>query len=176
MMEPKHRSPKAHPHSGIRPVIPADRPAIEKMVVTSGKFNAAEVATAVELVDEALEKGEDSGYYFAVLEEDGDQPSVHGYACYGPTPLTQGVYDLYWIVVDPAAQKKGYGRRLLEYVEKDVVVRGGRMLLIETSSQESYGGTVRFYHRAGYELVARIKNFYRIGDDKLIFSKNLVPL
>jgi ribosomal protein S18 acetylase RimI-like enzyme len=111
-----------------------------------------------------------------VLEEDGEKPSVHGYACYGPTPLTQGVYDLYWIVVDPSAQKKGYGRRLLEYVERDVVVRGGRMLLIETSSQESYGGTVRFYHRAGYELVARIKNFYRIGDDKLIFSKDLIPL
>ena len=175
-MEPKDHSRKAHSHPGIRPLVPTDRPAIKKMVVSSGKFNEGEIATAMELVEEALENGEDSGYYFAVLEENGDQPSVHGYACYGPTPLTQGVYDLYWIVVDPSAQKKGYGRRLLEYVEKDVVVRGGRMLLIETSSQESYGGTVRFYHRAGYELVARIKNFYRVGDDKLIFSKDLIPL
>ncbi len=155
---------------------PADRSAIEEMVVSSGRFNAEEIATALELVDEALERGEASGYFFAVLEEEGQKSSIRGYACYGPTPLTQGVYDLYWIVVGPSAQRKGYGRRLLEFVEKDVAGRGGRMLLIETSSQESYGGTVRFYQRAGYDLAARIKNFYRLGDDKLIFSKNLIPL
>jgi ribosomal protein S18 acetylase RimI-like enzyme len=175
-MESNLTARKGHSHSAIRPLDTADRSAIEKMVVSSGKFNDGEVATAMELVAEALEQGEASGYFFAVLEEDGERPSVHGYACYGPTPLTQGVYDLYWIVVDPSAQRKGHGKRLLEYVEKDVVMRGGRMLLIETSSQDSYGGTVRFYHRAGYELVARIKNFYRVGDDKLIFSKDLIPI
>ncbi len=173
-MEEKGPSRKGHTHFDIRPLNPSDRSAIERMVVSSGRFNAGEIATAVELADEALEKGEASGYFFAVLEEKGEKPSVHGYACYGPTPLTQGVYDLYWIVVDPSAQRKGYGRRLLDHVEKDVVGRGGRMLLIETSSQESYEGTVRFYHRAGYEQVARIRNFYRIGDDKIIFSKDLI--
>jgi len=175
-MEPKSSSRKGHSPSGIRPLEPADRSAIEEMVISSGRFNAQEIATALELVDEALEKGEASGYFFAVLEEEGQKSSIHGYACYGPTPLTQGVYDLYWIVVSPSAQRKGYGRRLLEFVEKNIAGRGGRLLLIETSSQESYGGTVRFYQRAGYDLVARIKNFYRVGDDKLIFSKNLIPL
>ena len=49
----------------------------------------------------------------------------------------------------------------------------GRLLLIETSSQESYGDTIRFYEKSGYPLVARIKGFYRPGDDKLIFAKEL---
>ncbi len=49
----------------------------------------------------------------------------------------------------------------------------GRLLLIETSSQESYGATIRFYEKSGYPLVARIKGFYRPGDDKLIFAKEL---
>ena len=80
---------------------------------------------------------------------------------------------MYWIVVDPAAQKKGIGRYLLEYVEREIKKQGGRMLLIETSSQESYGATIRFYERSGYQLAARIKDFYRIGDDKLVFSKVL---
>lgn len=97
-----------------------------------------------------------------------------GYACYGPVPLTQGVYDLYWIVVDPSSQGKGFGRALIEYVEKDVLNRGGRMILIETSSQETYGDTVHFYERSGYHLGARIRNFYRIGDDKLVFQKELI--
>ena len=157
----------------IRSLRPADRSRIEEMVVSSGNFSAVEIATALELVDEALRAGEASGYIIAVIEDKKADPTVIGYACYGPTPLTQGVFDLYWIVVDPADQGKGHGRLLIEYVERDVVKRGGRMLLIETSSQETYRATIRFYRQTGYELVARIKNFYRIGDDKLVFSKEL---
>ena len=157
----------------IRPIEPHDRSRIEEMVVSSGKFNQEEIATALELVDEALEKGEERGYLIVVLEEGKEHPAVKGYICCGPIPLTQGVYDLYWIVTDPVVQGKGFGQHLLEYVEGDIIKRGGRMLLIETSSQEAYGPTIRFYKRAGYELVAHIKNFYRIGDDKLVFSKEL---
>jgi len=157
----------------IRKLEPGDRPRIAEIVTSSGNFNAVEITTALELVDEALKEGEKSGYMIVVLEEGKEPPAVKGYACYGPTPLTEGVYDLYWIGVDPVFQGKGFGQRLLKYVERDVVKRGGRMLLIETSSHETYGATIRFYERSGYELVARIKNFYRIGDDKLVFSKEL---
>jgi ribosomal protein S18 acetylase RimI-like enzyme len=143
----------------IRQLKPRDRSRIEEMVVSSGNFNDVEIETALELVDEAIKKGDTSGYVFA---------------CYCPTPLTQGVYDLYWIVVDPAAQKKGHGRYLLEYVEREVKKQSGRMLLIGTSSQESCGETIRFYERNGYQLAARIKDFYRIGDDKPVFSKVLM--
>ena len=156
----------------IRKLEPRDRSPIEKMVISSGKFNDVEIATAMELVDEALEFGEESGYIFSILTY-GRNRRAQGYACYGPVPLTEGTYDLYWIVVDPATQGKGVGRHLLEYVERDVMSRGGRMILIETSSQESYGDTIRFYEHRGYHLAARIKNFYRIGDDKLVFQKEL---
>jgi GNAT superfamily N-acetyltransferase len=158
----------------IRQLEPRDRPVLEEMVISTGKFNDVEVATALELVDEALDRGEESGYLFAVLEYRKKDRAVQGYACYGPVPLTQGAYDLYWIVVDPASQGKGFGGYLLGYVETDVLRRGGRMILIETSSQESYGATVRFYEHSGYHLAARIRNFYRVGDDKLVFQKELI--
>jgi ribosomal protein S18 acetylase RimI-like enzyme len=157
----------------IRPLEPRDRSSIENMVVSSGKFSEVEIATAMELVDEALKGGEEGGYIFAVLETVTPSTKVRGYACYGPIPLTEGAYDLYWIVVDPASQGTGLGRQLLQHVERDVLSRGGRMVLIETSSQESYGATVRFYERGGYFLAARIRNFYKIGDDKLVFQKEL---
>ncbi len=172
-MQPNPSEKRKEEAVRIRSLKPTDRSRIEEMVVSSGNFNSVEIETALELVDEALKRGEASGYIFAVLEGKKESPAVKGYACYGPAPLTQGVYDLYWIVVDPADQGKGFGRFLIEHVERDVVRRGGRMLLIETSSQETYGATIRFYERSGYELVARIKNFYRIGDDKLVFSKDL---
>ena len=158
----------------IRRLERSDRPFIEKIVISSRKFNDVEVATALELVDEALARGEESGYLFAVLEYGKRDRAVQGYACYGPVPLTQGAYDLYWIVVDPASQGKGFGGYLLRYVETDVLRLGGRMILIETSSQESYGATIRFYEHSGYHLAARIRNFYRVGDDKLVFQKELI--
>ncbi|HWR96852.1 MAG TPA: GNAT family N-acetyltransferase [Candidatus Methanoperedens sp.] len=158
----------------MRPLETRDRARIREIVVAAGNFNAAEIATALELVDEALAKGEASGYLFLLLEDAADPPALQGYACYGPTPLTDGVYDLYWIVVDPAAQGRGMGRRLLALAEEDVRRRGGRKLLIETSSLESYAGTSRFYERSGYALVARIRDFYKLGDDKLVFSKDFL--
>jgi len=174
MMPPYRSEKKVDQEKRIRQLEPRDRSQIEEMVVSSGKFNDVEIETALELVDEAIKEGDASGYIFAVLEYGKSSPMLRGFTCYGPTPLTQGVYDLYWIVVDPAAEKKGNGRYLLEYVEHEVIKQGGRMLLIETSSQESYGATIRFYERNGYQLAARIKDFYRIGDDKLVFSKTLM--
>ncbi len=49
------------------------------------------------------------------------------------------------------------------------------MLLIETSSQATYARTVDFYRRNGYAQEARVRNFYRVGDDKLIFLKEPTP-
>ena len=108
-------------------------------------------------------------YITFVIDEDG----VRGYVCIGPVPLTQGVYDLYWIVVDAAARGRQYGQRLLRFAEEEVKRRAGRMVLIETSSLPAYEGTRRFYLAAGYPEVARIANFYKPGDDKIIYGKNV---
>jgi len=153
----------------IRPMEPRDRERVLDIVTATGNFTPAEIAIALEVVDEGLADPE-SGYFLFVAE---DETGVAGYECHGPTPLTDGTYDLYWIAVDPRTQGSGYGRALLRFAEEDVLRRGGRLLLIETSSQESYGATIRFYEKSGYPLVARIKGFYRPGDDKLIFARDL---
>jgi ribosomal protein S18 acetylase RimI-like enzyme len=159
----------------IRPIAAGDRPRILEIVTATGNFTSAEIAIAMEVVDEALaDPAAPRGDYRAYVVED-DRELVAGYECHGPTPLTVGTYDLYWIAVDPACQGAGFGRALLSFAENDVRAAGGRLLLIETSSQESYGDTIRFYEKSGYPLEARIKGFYRPGDDKLIFAKELAP-
>lgn len=152
----------------VRPLEPRDRSAIEAILHGAGNFTPVEIETALELIDEWLHEGEASGYYVSVVEDGND---VRGYVCFGPVPLTDGTFDLYWIAVDSASQGRGYGQRLLQFSEDDVRRRGGRWLFIETSSQEAYGATQRFYERAGYALVARLPEYYRAGDDKLIFGK-----
>jgi ribosomal protein S18 acetylase RimI-like enzyme len=96
-----------------------------------------------------------------------------GYACYGPTPGTDGTYDLYWIAIHPDAQGAGDGSRLLHEVERRLGERGGRLLVVETSSRESYIGTRRFYERRGYHEAARVSSFYAPSDDRVVYTKRL---
>jgi len=104
---------------------------------------------------------------------DGDD--VLGYVCYGPHPLTDGVFDLYWIAVDPAAQGRGVGRALMREVEAGVALRNGRLLLVETSGSPEYQAARRFYESCGYRYQAVIHDFYEPGDDLIIFGKVLKP-
>jgi ribosomal protein S18 acetylase RimI-like enzyme len=158
----------------IRPMVAADRGGVFRILENAGNFTPEEVATALELIDEWLELGEHSGYLTYVLESQGDDSAeVFGYVCFGPTPLTESTYDLYWIAVDKSQHRGGVGKKLMKFAEEEIARRGGRLLLIETSSQETYGGTIQFYERTGYELVGKIKEDYKPGDDKLIFVKRL---
>jgi ribosomal protein S18 acetylase RimI-like enzyme len=156
----------------LRTLEPDDREPVHEILVRTGYFTAVEIATALELIDDWLTRGEPSGYLCFVATDPGTDV-VLGYVCVGPAPLTEGTYDLYWIAVDPHTQGRGIGRALLNWAEGEVEHRRGRLLLIETSSQEVYQSTVRFYERCGYALVARITDYYRAGDDKLVFGKYL---
>ena len=99
--------------------------------------------------------------------------TLEGYACWGPTPCTDGGYDLYWIAVHPRAQGGGYGGTLMRAVEALLRERGARLLVAETSSRASYAETRDFYRRGGYVERARVRGFYAVGDDRVIFSKLL---
>ena len=155
----------------IRPLDSGDRDAVAGIITRAGNFTADEIEVAMELVDEWLANGEDSGYLTYVLADDSATRAVHGYVCVGPAPMTEATFDLYWIAVDPTEQGRGYGQRLLAAAETNVRSRGGRLLLIETASQAAYAATIRFYERAGYTLASRIADYYRVGDDKLVFEK-----
>jgi len=162
------------PNRVIRPLVAADRSGVFRILENAGNFTPEEVAIALELIDEWLELGEHSGYLTYVLESQGDEVSeVLGYVCFGPTPLTEATYDLYWIAVDKSKHRGGVGKRLLKFAEEEIARRGGQMLLVETSSQEIYGGTIQFYEKTGYVMVGKIKEYYKPGDDKLIFVKKL---
>jgi GNAT superfamily N-acetyltransferase len=154
----------------LRPLRSADREPIAALVRATASFNPGEVAVAVELVDTALSHGNASGYFFIVAETGG---AVAGYTCYGPNPMSDGAYDLYWIAVDPRSQGQGIGRALLQAAEGDARQKGGRMLIIETAGKASYDKTRAFYERCAYALTARLPDFYAAGDDKLFYVRRL---
>jgi ribosomal protein S18 acetylase RimI-like enzyme len=158
----------------IRPAVLADSGRIREILVATARFTDQEVGWAMDLVDLGT-LPDASNYLVHVLEEPDSGPGrrIQGYVCYGPTPMADGVYDLYWIAVDPRHHGQGFGQILLRFVENEVRRQAGRMLLIETSSKRSYAPTIRFYQQAGYREISRIKDFYRIEEDKLVFCKHL---
>jgi ribosomal protein S18 acetylase RimI-like enzyme len=165
---------KTSSHIKIRRTVAEDRPALLDILSRTQAFRPHEVAVAVELIDEFLEAGEQSGYTCLTALEEGS-PRVAGYACYGPTPLTDRLYDLYWIATDPALGRKGVGAALLQHVERVLAEAGARKLIIETDSNPLYESAVKFYLKQGYIEEARIKDFYADGNDKLMFTKRLRP-
>jgi ribosomal protein S18 acetylase RimI-like enzyme len=96
-----------------------------------------------------------------------------GYICYGPTPMTDGTFDLYWIASDPAARGRGVGAGLVGAMERDLRERKGRLVRVETSAQEAYGPTRGFYAALKYVEEARFRDFYKAGDDLIILAKRL---
>jgi ribosomal protein S18 acetylase RimI-like enzyme len=154
----------------IRELEPADRIPIEHILCGAGNFTNDEIDVALELIDHGIH-GTDVSYCFLVsMNELG---AVTGYACFGQVPMTDGTYDLYWIAVEQKLQGAGIGHALMDAVEKKLRVAGARLLLIETASKPSYTATRAFYERIGYELMARIPDFYRPGDDKVIYGRRL---
>jgi ribosomal protein S18 acetylase RimI-like enzyme len=96
-----------------------------------------------------------------------------GYVCYGPTPMTEGTFDLYWIAADPAVRGQGIGAGLVRAMEADLRARKARVVRVETSATEAYGPTRRFYEALQYGEECRFREFYRPGDDLVILAKRL---
>jgi GNAT superfamily N-acetyltransferase len=155
----------------VRPLTREDRRTVLEIIHSTGMFTPDEIVVAHELIDITLDQPEQKDYVIVVAEDEGGR--VVGYLTYGPTPLAEGTYDLYWMAVRSGEQGRGYGRELLGWLEKAVREAAGRMILIETSSQPKYEKTRRFYSGLGYQEISRIPDFYRKGDDRITFVKHL---
>lgn len=150
---------------------PEDLKKVREICDSTGFFRDDETDVAVELVSEALEKGQQASGYSFIFAMEGNQTC--GFVCFGSTPCTVGTYDLYWIVVDDRYRGKGIGLQLLEQTEHDLRESKARKLYIETSSTDKYLPTRKFYLKAGYTEEARLKDFYLPGDDKIIYARYL---
>jgi ribosomal protein S18 acetylase RimI-like enzyme len=151
-------------------VRPSDYDAVKRILASTGFFRPDEVDVALELVQEYLSRGNESGYHFFFVDVDDE---TVGYTCYGEIPCTIKNYDLYWIAVDSHYHRSGLGRQLLHKTEDAIRTTGGRFVYIETSGRAQYQPTVEFYLRMDYELVAELNDYYDVNDSKLIFTKQL---
>jgi ribosomal protein S18 acetylase RimI-like enzyme len=143
---------------------------VEKIVKSTDVFSELEIETAKELLLTQLANPNDT-YQFLFIEEN---RKVVGYSCFGKIPLTEDNFDLYWIAVLKNEHKKGFGKVLLKETEKIVKNQNGRAIYIETASNPKYENTRNFYLRNDYIKIAEFPNFYKLGDAKIVYVKNIL--
>jgi len=147
----------------------ADPETVREIVTSTGFFNPEEIEVAVELVDEYLSKGKDSGYQFVFAEN--KEKTTMGYSCYGKIPGTKNSFALYWIAVHEKYRNMGLGKVLLKETEADIFGQDGSGIYVETSSRAQYLPTRTFYVNNGYLQKARFEDYYDKGDDLVFFVK-----
>src|SRR5215471_18585845 len=153
----------------IRAISSKDRNALAELLGRIETFSPQEVACALELIDQALKPNNPDYQVLVAVKQD----KVVGYICYGPTPMTEGTFDLYWIASDPQVRGQGVGGALVAAMEGDLRRRRARLVRVETSAMEAYGPTRGFYEAMKYREEARFRDFYKVGEDLIILSKRL---
>ena len=148
--------------------LPGDLLAILEATRSVGVFNDEEVRTVDELFQGYLKDPAVSGYNFLSCKDD---DTLLGFACWGPTALSQGATDLYWICTAHNARGRGVAAALFAAVEDAVLASGRWLIVIWTSSREEYAPARRFYLRMGCTLQTQITDFYARGEDLCVFVK-----
>jgi len=155
----------------IRPLLEKDRARLLSMLIKTRSFTSLEIDVAMELIDIVLKDPIQKDYQIDCIVDDQDQ--AIGYICYGPTPMTQGTFDLYWIAVDPDFQEQGVGSKLLSFLEELVKAEGGRLILADASTIPHYEKTLKFYLKNGFQEVGRVPDYYHPGNDRITFCRRL---
>jgi ribosomal protein S18 acetylase RimI-like enzyme len=154
----------------IRPIAAEDRARLLKLVERQDNFNAQEREVAIEVIDDTLNPDKND---YSILVAASEEQGAVGFICYGEIPMTDRRFDLYWVAVEPALGRQGVGRLLLAGMEAELSSQGPAKVYVDTSSTPGYDRARGFYEKNGYRVACILHDFYRDGDDKVIYLKEL---
>jgi ribosomal protein S18 acetylase RimI-like enzyme len=102
-----------------------------------------------------------------------NEQQVIGFCYAVPEALTEGTWNMLAIAVLPTEQGKGAGGAIVAALESHLSASRNRVLIAETSGTDDFARTRNFYRKNGYTEEARIRDFWAMGDDKIVFWKPL---
>jgi ribosomal protein S18 acetylase RimI-like enzyme len=149
----------------IRNVTSKDTVAVIALAEASSLFNLDGIAQIKERLADYI-SGNNDIWFIAVDEE-----KPEGVLYCSSEPMTDGTWNILMLLVNPHLQRQGRGSLLINHIEKTLATRGARLVIVETSSVDDFEQARAFYYKCGYTEEARIRNFYKTGEDKVVFSK-----
>ncbi|MEQ8824907.1 MAG: GNAT family N-acetyltransferase [Filomicrobium sp.] len=135
-----------------------------------GLFEPEEIPALSSMFDAYLSGELGDQHHWIIAKETG---SVVGTAYYAPEMFAQNVWNVYFIGVHPDSQRHSVGGSLMKYIENNLRSQNQRMVLVETSSLPHLEKARSFYKKLNYEQEATIRDYYKSGDDKIVFRKVL---
>ncbi len=82
-------------------------------------------------------------------------------------------YWMGWFYVRKDHEKKGRGKKLLDYVVKELKTKGVKKLYLNTSSNEFYRRALEIYIHNGFRFEAVIRDYYEKGEDQIVLSRTV---
>ncbi|HET9624641.1 MAG TPA: GNAT family N-acetyltransferase [Kofleriaceae bacterium] len=158
----------------LRPAARHETEALVELAVSTGLFTPDEADLLLRQTLEALHAGTLGADHHAFVAAD-EPGEPRGWVYFAKRNEPDEPWDLWWIGVAPAHHGTGVGTALLAFVEDFVRARSGRVLYIETSSDDKLAATRAFYRRRGYAEAGQVADFYAQGEDKIVFAKAFEP-
>ena len=150
----------------IRAVTLSDSDGLKKVVDSSELFPSEYLD---EMISDYFNNPNTQDIWFTHI--DNNKQVAIGYCA--PEKLTDGTYNLLAIGVSQDSQRKGVASEMMKYIEQLLKNKDGRILIVETSSDDAQIGARNFYQKIGYIQAAVIKDFWKDGEDKIVFWKKL---
>ena len=154
-------------HPPIRAAGPTDRDALLLVAEGSGLFAPDELAFMADDIAAWAEGG--TGRRWLIH----DDPDPQGAAMLAPEPMSGDAWSLLFIATRPDGRRRGVARALLAAAAETARGAGGRLLLIDTSSDEDQAPARAFYAASGCDRVATIPGYYADGIDRVTYLRRL---
>lgn len=150
----------------IRAVTSTDIEGLKKVADSSGLFPSEYLD---EMISDYFNNPDTQDIWFTYI--DGSKTVAIGYCV--QEKFTDGTYNLLAIGVSEDSQRKGIASEMMKYIEQLVKHKDGRVLIVETSTDDAQIGARKFYKQIGYTQEAVIRDFWKDGEDKIVFWKKL---
>jgi ribosomal protein S18 acetylase RimI-like enzyme len=150
----------------IRAVLKKDIESLKKVVDSSELFPSEYLE---KMISDYFNNKDTQDIWFTYIVD--NTPKAIGYCV--PEKLTNGTYNLLAIGVSRDIQRNGIATEMMDYIEQQLKYKDGRILIVETSSDNAQIGARNFYQKIGYTEMAIIKDFWNDGEDKIVFWKKL---
>ncbi len=84
---------------------------------------------------------------------------------------SEDVMEILALGIDPDFQKKGYGKRMVNFAERRAIRNGRRKIMLVAN--EKNASAIRFYERLGYAAIKKMPDYYCDGETRILFEKVL---